>query len=299
MAMPWSTIIAAGSAGLQTLASGIGAGKRDKKNREFTEQQNKLNRDFTLEMWNREQAYNDPSAQMARYKQAGLNPNLIYGQSNTTSAPSAPQQTTHQNQADIGEAVFKGTQSYVQAKQLESQLKYQENQNQLLQQEKALKAAQTTQVMGQTDMTKEQLRQYESLWDTTLASAENTVLQQTLTHDQTRKNILNTGLTFDKIQQEIQNLESSKKLTDKQIQHTAKSIDVMVQTIKNLKIQGKGYKIDNEIKRFTSDMYKRGQNPNDPAILRIIGRVLEESGFVDHAIKNVKSWTDILKLFNR
>jgi hypothetical protein len=33
-------------------------------------------------MWNKQNAYNLPSAQMERYKQAGLNPNLIYGQSN-------------------------------------------------------------------------------------------------------------------------------------------------------------------------------------------------------------------------
>ncbi|AXH75390.1 MAG: DNA pilot protein [Microviridae sp.] len=32
-----------------------------------------------LEMWNKGNAYNDPSAQMARLKNAGLNPNLIYG----------------------------------------------------------------------------------------------------------------------------------------------------------------------------------------------------------------------------
>ena len=34
-------------------------------------------------------AYNDPSAQMERLKQAGLNPNLVYGGGATTTA-SAP-----------------------------------------------------------------------------------------------------------------------------------------------------------------------------------------------------------------
>lgn len=38
-----------------------------------------------LEMWNRANEYNSPSAQMARYTAAGLNPNLIYG-SGTASA---------------------------------------------------------------------------------------------------------------------------------------------------------------------------------------------------------------------
>lgn len=38
------------------------------------------------DMWNATNEYNHPAAQMARYREAGLNPNLIYGQSNTTSA---------------------------------------------------------------------------------------------------------------------------------------------------------------------------------------------------------------------
>ena len=47
----------------------------------------------SLEMWNMNNAYNDPSAQMERLRQAGLNPNLVYGGGATTtaSAPSAPQ----------------------------------------------------------------------------------------------------------------------------------------------------------------------------------------------------------------
>lgn len=37
-----------------------------------------------LEQWNRENLYNSPAEQMKRYKAAGLNPNLIYGQQNTS-----------------------------------------------------------------------------------------------------------------------------------------------------------------------------------------------------------------------
>lgn len=37
------------------------------------------NRDWNEAMWNKQNAYNTPSAQMQRYVDAGLNPNLIYG----------------------------------------------------------------------------------------------------------------------------------------------------------------------------------------------------------------------------
>ncbi len=45
-------------------------------NEEMQQQQNKWN----LEQWHRNNAYNHPAAQMQRLKQAGLNPDLLYGQ---------------------------------------------------------------------------------------------------------------------------------------------------------------------------------------------------------------------------
>lgn len=55
-------------------------------NREMAEYQ--YSRD--LEMWHLQNAYNSPESQMARFKAAGLNPNLIYGQGNSGNASSMP-----------------------------------------------------------------------------------------------------------------------------------------------------------------------------------------------------------------
>lgn len=43
------------------------------------------------EMWHLQNAYNSPEAQMRRFKEAGLNPMLIYGQGNPGNASSMPQ----------------------------------------------------------------------------------------------------------------------------------------------------------------------------------------------------------------
>lgn len=43
-----------------------------------------------LDMWERQNAYNTPLEQMQRLKDAGLNPNLMYGQGTTGNASSAP-----------------------------------------------------------------------------------------------------------------------------------------------------------------------------------------------------------------
>ena len=46
----------------------------------------------SVEMWNMQNQYNSPTAQMSRLRQAGLNPNLVYGSGVTgNSAGSAPQ----------------------------------------------------------------------------------------------------------------------------------------------------------------------------------------------------------------
>lgn len=46
-----------------------------------------------LEMWNRQNDYNSPAAQMERFKSAGLNPNLIYGQGSPGNATQLPKFT--------------------------------------------------------------------------------------------------------------------------------------------------------------------------------------------------------------
>lgn len=43
-----------------------------------------------LEQWHLENAYNSPAAQVARYKSAGLNPNLIYGDGGAMAAANSP-----------------------------------------------------------------------------------------------------------------------------------------------------------------------------------------------------------------
>jgi len=69
------------------IAGQLYSANQNKKAQERADRQN-------IKFFNMQNAYNDPSLQMARLKKAGLNPNLIYGQSvagatgNSGSAPS-------------------------------------------------------------------------------------------------------------------------------------------------------------------------------------------------------------------
>ena len=64
-----------GAAGLNTYATG----NQNRKSREWSDRQWHRNYRSTWDMWRETNKYNLPKNQMARFKEAGLNPNLIYG----------------------------------------------------------------------------------------------------------------------------------------------------------------------------------------------------------------------------
>lgn len=51
-------------------------------NEYFTRRNQKYSNSLAIDNWNMQNAYNSPAAQMQRFREAGLNPNLIYGQTN-------------------------------------------------------------------------------------------------------------------------------------------------------------------------------------------------------------------------
>ncbi|QCS36289.1 minor capsid protein [Capybara microvirus Cap1_SP_217] len=66
---------------------------RVSQNYNYTLQMDLANKEFAqnLEMWNLQNEYNSPKAQMERLREAGLNPNLVYGSgASTGNASSAP-----------------------------------------------------------------------------------------------------------------------------------------------------------------------------------------------------------------
>ena len=99
---PLSIISSVGGA-VSSIANLFGSNSSLRKQIQAQRQENALNRQYNLmlarlqnkwniDQWQRENDYNSPTAQMARYRAAGLNPNLIYGQQNT--AASSPTLTS-------------------------------------------------------------------------------------------------------------------------------------------------------------------------------------------------------------
>lgn len=85
----------------------------NKANLAAVEATNKANMDLAeyqwsknLEMWNLQNEYNSPKAQMQRFIEAGLNPNLIYGKGSSGNATSLPSYSAPRMQAFNKQAVI-------------------------------------------------------------------------------------------------------------------------------------------------------------------------------------------------
>jgi ribosomal protein L25 (general stress protein Ctc) len=82
------SIISGGSNLAGGLVNALNTNRQNKKSREFSERMYNLQKQDNIAFWNMQNEYNSPQAQMARFRQAGLNPLLVYGQGSSGNAGS-------------------------------------------------------------------------------------------------------------------------------------------------------------------------------------------------------------------
>lgn len=103
--------------------------EENRKNREYNLMLARTQNQWNIEQWQRENDYNSPTAQMSRFRAAGLNPNLIYGQSNpaassptlTSGAASSPtDMSAIGNKRNFGQAMQEMLNMEMQKAQIEA-----------------------------------------------------------------------------------------------------------------------------------------------------------------------------------
>lgn len=88
------TAVQGGSQFLGSIVDGIFNSIQAKKQREYGKEMAEYSWNKDVEMWNMQNEYNSPQAQMQRYQDAGLNPHLIYGQGTPGNATTQPKYNT-------------------------------------------------------------------------------------------------------------------------------------------------------------------------------------------------------------
>lgn len=119
----------------------------DRMRMEYAKELSDRSYNQALDFWNRQNAYNTPKAQMERFKEAGLNPHLIYGQTNMAS----PVPSADVAKADIKGPHLEGLMAYQNLKNLRSQ-------NDLIQAQKDLAVAQAANTRTITSQLPDQLK---------------------------------------------------------------------------------------------------------------------------------------------
>lgn len=247
---------------LGTLSSALVQSKLNKDERKWNEKMHALQRQESLADYHMQNEYNHPSSMMARLRESGLNPNLVYGNGqaveSAASTNMAPVQSWNPKapNIDLGAAAQSGITAYYGTQIQQAQIDNLRTQNTVMEQDKLQKAAQTLGILQSTEMGKFDLSQRQALADTVIQTAKAGL-------DLTRHNVVKTeaetGLivtrnevekamkepNIEKVLQEIISMKKERELKQSHIdlnsiegQKKLKEIDELKQRIHNMWLDG-------------------------------------------------------------
>lgn len=231
------------------------------------------NRQLTdnINLWRMQNEYNAPSAQMQRFRDAGLNPNLIYSQGNPGNAAQLSRPDVQPTQfrmpqssfADVGRSSLDSIYD-IQLKQ--AQVDNLRAQNSVIKQDALLKSALT-----RSTLTGEEQKRF----DLNFAS-EMREVSADYAREKNRNLKVQTDYTIDRnIREALMNAsnlaEATSRIESMKVQRAKTQ-----QEINQIRQQIRILKQDETIKQLEIDLRKAGINPNDPTYVRILGRVLTD-----------------------
>lgn len=290
--MPIPIAAAAAAPAIGSIFNSFSQAETNRQNQEFSVFMYNKQKQDALDFWRLQNEYNSPQAQMARYQEAGLNPHLIYGQSNTSSPVQAPNfQAPSRRSPEWGNAVSAAGLATISAiYDLDikaAQLDNLKAQNSVIREDALLRQAQTfaTRTSGErskfglefetelrdtsADVRREQLRQLRNSTDVLL------------NRDQ-REAIANASSVREAAQR-IVNMQDQLLTNKLERAHTREDIGRIMIEKRRLSESVEQLKKGNVLQDLDVELRKQGINPNDPLWSRIVGRVLapltSEQGF--------------------
>lgn len=266
------------AAGAELLGQGIGAisqGIQNRKQRQWNEKMYHWQRSDAINDWVRQNEYNHPSSQMARLREAGLNPNLVYGNGATTTA--APIRSTESKAWNPKAPEFNPGSSlaaYFETQARQQTIDNLRQQNTVLANEAILKEAQTIATLANAGLTgvsteskKFDLAMKTELKDTSIETAKSILdkikVDTQAKFDENERRAAMLAPTIQKAVEEILNLRLSRAKTRAEIN--------------NLYQMGENLKSDNRLKQLDINLKSKGIQPGDPAWMRAIIQIFSGS----------------------
>lgn len=260
-----SAIVAGGIAAAGALlgqgVSAYSAGKMNKRAEKFAWKMYDKQRNDALSDWEMTNAYNDPSSQMQRLQNAGLNPNLVYGNGATTESASVRGSSVSSPnfkpvQMDLGSVV----QQAMATKQLQANI--------------ARTEAETDAINARTVSQRFQ----------------NGVNEAIGIEKMWERYSNESDMIANKFQKENLEFEAWKSgaLTDGAVSKNSPVVrairagyDSAVQQLKQAKVQEDISRATAIIKNFEANLAKQGVSPNSPWYVKFLGDLLQSTGLLN------------------
>lgn len=192
----------------------------NKKQRAWAEQQNNLQWERQKEMWNMTNAYNEahssPAYMMQRYKDAGLNPFLIYGQPNKVEASNMNAPTAGQPQyTPLKSNVADALQKYLGAKLANKQIEIADAEIQA-------KQAAAQQSLASANSMAQDTEQKAELFGGQKILQQGSIDAQNYSNQKILSEIDQIGSNMGKTAQEVKNMQAQVSKTLMEIQNLSK-----------------------------------------------------------------------------
>lgn len=276
MAVPVA-LIAAGATLAGQAGTAYAQGKMNRKTRKWNEYMYGVQREDALSDWNMMNEYNSPEAQMQRFEEAGLNPNLVYGGGATTTgatvrSSNAPSWNPQPIRFDPGEAVM----GYANTQAKTAQTDNIKAATDVARQDAALKAVEiSSKLIGidrsrvGVDADKFRLSQAQKLADVSIESAS----------EQLRKTKAEIGMITDSNErQALTNVQSLQKGVE-EILNIREQRAKTREEAESVRAQRRNIYQEYDLKQLDFELKKLGIQPSDNIFFRIIGRLLEATGY--------------------
>ncbi|WP_139366091.1 hypothetical protein [Elizabethkingia meningoseptica] len=205
-------------------------------------------------MWNRNNEYNTPLAQMQRLKDAGLNPNLMYGQG-TTGNSSAPAKADGANPTQY-------KLNFLEAAQLHQQQKLNEQSIQLQKSQTELNHAQAQKVQAETANTQAQTQNTNETMQFNRESRPKILQKFDLENAGISLSNENLNKINAKIDADINQIKANTQLTARQAEVAKASLGKILIESQNAIKQGRSIDLQQIEQEARNTLWRQGINPN-------------------------------------